>query len=207
MVASSPRAPVAAPLTEAVTESIPVKRRYPPRQSRIGRLIGRWTTGGHFQSRSRMGDATHLEDPPYGDRDGHHDSDIDLPRDTTGRNVILVLAIAVLTFMVTFAIVKLRQSLSSKPEDTRAQMVDTKPAPPPPTPAVVPPAPQPVAAQPQPVAARLQPSATPAPLGKTALLGLPSPKAPPRPGKAARANNTAPQLPEHLRGELLPLTP
>jgi len=216
VAAPLPRAQVAAPLTEAITEAIPVKRRYPPRQSRIGRLIGRWTTGGHFQSRSRMEDRPLGADPPVGDNDG----EMDLPQDTTGRNVLLVLAIAALTFLVTFAIVKLRQRLSTKPTDTQAQVLENRPAPQPaPQPALQPPPPaqappqalapplaQPAAAQPQPAPARLPPAATSAPHGKSTLLGTPAP-ATPRAGKTGRAAGASGLPPEHLKGELLPLTP
>jgi hypothetical protein len=95
---SPPAAPVAF-MPEDITEQIPPRRGNRPHQSRIARFLGRWTKSGRFQARSPT-DA--LDDDP-----------LKVPRDTTGRNVLLFLIVALLTFLVTIAIVKLRQRYAS----------------------------------------------------------------------------------------------
>jgi hypothetical protein len=93
-----PPSPYAAPVAlmpEEVTEQIPTRRGNRPHQSRIARFLGRWTKSGRFQTQSPT-DA--LDNDP-----------LKVPRDTTGRNVLLFLIVALLTFLVTIAIVKLRQ--------------------------------------------------------------------------------------------------
>jgi hypothetical protein len=221
------RSPVLAPMPEAITESVPVRRRYRQQQSRLARFLGRWTTGGNFRSRSRMGDSTILDEPGT--------DDLDVPRDTTGRNVLLVLVIALLTFLVTFAIVKLRQRWATPQPASGAQVVESRaePAPLPKTPA--PAAPTPVVPT-QAALASAHPT-TPAPAGKQVLLGTPASAAsaplasPPRPrsqtapplsaqaaptrlpapgahpSRRARVEAVGAEPPEHLRGELLPLSP
>jgi hypothetical protein len=212
-----PRAPILAPMPEVVTESVAVRRPYRPQKSRLARFLGRWTTGGHFRPRSRGGDSTMLDD----------EDDLELPRDTTGRNVLLVLVIALFTFLVTFAIVKIRQRYAPPQPTSGAQVLEPRAEPVPlpqvPAPTVVPPA----------------PPATPTVAEKTVLLGTPAPSAapqpasPPRPrpqktpsspAQAATARLTVPASsgsshprkrprvespaavpPEHLKGELLPL--
>ena len=59
-----------------------MRRQYKPQKSRLARFLGRWTRGGHFQSRSRMSDSAILDDAS--------DHNLDVPRDTAGRNVLLV---------------------------------------------------------------------------------------------------------------------
>src|SRR5450631_2218631 len=54
-------AAMAAPMPETITESVPVRQRYRPQQSRLARFLGRWSTGGHFHSRSNLGQATILD--------------------------------------------------------------------------------------------------------------------------------------------------
>ncbi len=84
-------------MTEAVTEAMPERRIRDPHPSRLARFLGRWTTGGHFRP-NKASAASHTLD-----------GELDLPRDTIGRNVLLVLAIAAMTFLITFAIMKWRQ--------------------------------------------------------------------------------------------------
>lgn len=216
-----PRAPILAPMPEVVTEPVAVRRPYRPRKSRFARFLGRWTTGGNFRPGSRMGNSAILDDPGA--------DDLELPRNTTGRNVLLVLVIAALTFAITFAVVKIRQRYTTPASG--AQMVEPRlepaPLPPMPVPSTVP------AASP----------ATPAPAGKPALLGTPTPPAvapavspsyprahaplpsprhaatarlpatipgasgSPLPRRRARIETPAAEPPEHLKGELLPLAP
>lgn len=204
---------VSAPMPEVITESVPVRPAYRPQQSRLARFLGRWTTGGHFQSRSRMGDSTRLDEAD--------DDDLELPRDTTGRNALLVLVIAALTFLFTFAIVRIRQRHAGAPPVPGMQGAEN------------PAAPQPLPEKPAPIApAPVQPTTPPEkplPLGTPATamptsdhaLALPpsparpatvptrtvglAPKNTPHPSKTARADTSAVELPEHLKGELLPL--
>jgi len=208
---------VIAPMTEEITESIPVRRAYRPRKSRLARFLGRWANGGHFHSRSRMNDATRLDDPV--------DDDLELPCDTTGRNVLLVVVIAGLTFLVTFAVVRTRQRHAVVPPvpGTPATKILASPPPLPQRPAPIVPSPvhaaTPAASE-QPVLLGTPPAAGP-PEGQPHLLTGPAStsrpanvpdrpasstsKHPPHPHKAAQAASPAFDLPEHLRGELLPL--
>jgi hypothetical protein len=227
--APPPPAAVRVPMSEVITESVPVRRYYKPQKSRLARFLGHWTRGGHFQSRSRMGDSTILDDPG--------DDNLDVPRDTAGRNVLLVLVIAALTFLVTFAIVKIRQRYAVAPEIPGIQVAQNQVAPPPPLPPqATPVAPAPVQT-PTPVALAPAKPAAPTPTEKPLLLGTPPAAAPPagqprsfvqaaapakpatapagtaslaprtgsRPRKAAPSSSHSFELPEHLKGELLPL--
>jgi hypothetical protein len=218
-----PRTPVLAPMPEVITESVAVRRPYRPQESRLARFLGRWTTGGHFRPRSRMGDTTIL--------DNADDDDLRLPRDTTGRNVLLVLVIALLTFLVTFAIVKIRQRYATQALAPGAQVLEPRaqPAPLPqmPAPAMVPPAPTappapaekpvllgtptpPTVAPPaNPPRPRAQ-AALPAPAQAATVparrpTAVPAPSGSPHPRKRARIETPAAEPPEHLKGELLPL--
>jgi hypothetical protein len=205
-------------MTEAITESIPVRRAYRPQKSRLARFLGRWTRGGRFQSRSRMNDATRLDDPV--------EDDLELPRDTTGRNVLLVLVIAGLTFLITFAIVRIRQrhAAASPVPGTLAAKIQAAPPPLPrnPTPNVPPPfhaatpvAPnQPVLLGTPPVAAlplEGQPHPLPGPPSPSRPAAVPDrpassmSKHPAHPHKTAPATSPDFDLPERLKGELLPL--
>lgn len=190
-------AAVAAPMVEAITESVPVRRHYRPQQSRLARFLGRWSTGGHFRPRDSVGQPTLLDDTD--------DGAWEVPRDRTGRNVLLVLGIAVLTFLVTVAMVRIRQRYAPAQPAAGAQRVTdqppaaTLPAPPIlPAPAATPPAPPAIPAM-------------PAPAEKPALLGTPAvtpapPMDSPRPHKPSRTAGPSGQPPEHLKGELLPLS-
>jgi hypothetical protein len=97
--APSPHAVPVALMPEEVTEQIPTRRGNRPHQSRIARFLGRWTKSGRFQAPSPT--------------DALGDDPLKVPRDTTGRNVLLFLIVALLTFLVTIAIVKLRQRYAS----------------------------------------------------------------------------------------------
>ncbi|HEX7501227.1 MAG TPA: hypothetical protein VF524_13130 [Polyangia bacterium] len=215
-----PPAAVRAPMHEVITESIPVRRQYKPQKSRLARFLGRWTRSGHFQSGSRMGDSAILDDTS--------DRDLDVPRDTAGRNVLLVLAIAALTFLMTFAIVKMRQRHAMAPSVAGTQVAEKEVAPPlPPTQApVVPALAKPVVPTPperplllgSPVPSATVPSAgqphvfpqaaPPSPAKPTtapARTASPAPRTNPRPRKAGHTDSPSFDLPEHLKGELLPL--
>jgi hypothetical protein len=218
-----PRAPVLAPMPEVITESVAVRRPYRPQKSRLARFLGRWTTGGHFRPRSRMGDATILDDAD--------DDDLRLPRDTTGRNVLLVLVIALLTFLITFAIVKIRQRYATQEPAPGVQVLEPRaePAPLPqmPAPAMAPPAaPVPPAPAEKPILLGTPTPPTvappvnpPRPRAQAALpspaqaatvparlpTAVPAPSGSPHPRKRARAETPAAEPPEHLKGELLPL--
>jgi hypothetical protein len=97
--APSPHAAPVAFMPEDITEQIPTRRGNQPHQSRIARFLGRWTKSGHFETQ--------------GPTDDFDDDNLEVPRDTTGRNVLLFLIVALLTFLVTIAIVKLRQRYAS----------------------------------------------------------------------------------------------
>jgi len=187
--APTPSARVYAPMPEEITESVPAGRRQTPRQSRFARFLGRWTNSGRFVSRSQFGNS--------GQMDGFDDEDLEVPRDSTGRNVLLVLAIALVTFLITFAIVKVRQHYTSQepaPQPAaNAQVVEPRTAQ-----TTPPPAPVPVAAPPPRPTAQGLPATVPSP-------PAPAPKASPLPRRAARTNKFAAEPPPHLQNELLPL--
>jgi hypothetical protein len=192
-------AAVVAPMVEAITDSIPI-RRYRPQQSRLARFLGRWSTDGHFHPRSSAGQRTLLDDVD--------DEALEVPRDRTGRNILLVLVIAVFTFLVTVAMVKIRQRYVTALPASSAQVVENQTqAPPLPVPPTLTALPAPIAPHPAPPAI----PAPPEPAEKPVLLGTPAatpaPTNSPRPHKPARTAVPPGQLPEHLKGELLPLSP
>ena len=182
---------VAAPMTEAVTAAIPKRPARRPQPSRFARFLGRWTTGGHFRS----SDAAVEPEMP--------DDDLKLPRETAARNLLLVLAIAALTFLITFAIMKWREPHAVAPvPEPPARMA---------APPLIP------TATPSASAAADTPSlAASAPLPPTSPSAAPNVPAPPaptvralRPHKSVRAPKSGPASmpPAHLRDELLPLSP
>jgi hypothetical protein len=170
-------AQVMAAMPEEVTASIPGRRSPRPRQSRLARFLGRWTDSGRFESRSRMA--------------GLSDGDLKIPHDSTGRNVILVALVAVLTFLLAFAVIKAKQHFARpEPEPPPPSLVAPQPAP-----SAVPPAPVPVPAP-----------APPPPVRPLAAPTAPSPKT------AAPVRKPAPTTPAavpppHLKDQLLPLAP
>jgi hypothetical protein len=196
---------------EETTDPVPYRRPYRYQKSGLARFFGRWTDSGRFESRSKL-DA--------------RDQDVRLPRDSTGRNVLLVLAVAVLTFIITFAIVKLRQRFISDPLDIIDQ-VPTKPQPPGTSPSAVPSAvpppalPSPPSQQPNgPPPAVAAPS--PPSLAKQAIPASPTaakderhPNSEPHAHKATQRSQkphpfkskATAEPPGHLKGELLPLQP
>jgi hypothetical protein len=182
---------VAAPMTEAVTAAIPQRPRRRPHPSRLARFLGRWTASGHFRS----GHTTSAS--------GQTDDDLRLPRETAARNLLLVLAVAALTFLITFALVKWRapQAPASalEPPARRA----APPLLPTTTPSAVPPAPESSPTASAPLAAP-PPSAAPRVQG---LLG-PASQAP-RPHKSVEAPRARPagRPPAPFKDELLPLSP
>jgi hypothetical protein len=129
VAAPIPRAPAAAPRAavpvsqpEEDTEELPSRRPSRLGRSRLARFLGRWTESGNFVSDDRVSGG---------------EDDLDVPRDSLGRNVLLVLAVAVVAFSLTFLVVKLRQHFAraSTPTSVPAQ-------------ASAPPAPAPSAATP-----------------------------------------------------------
>ena len=183
------RGHVVAPRTEAVTAAIPEKQIHPPEPSRFARFLGRWTTGGHFRS-SDTAVKSELSD-----------DDLKLPRETAARNLLLVLAIAALTFLITFAIMKWREprALPAVPEPPAR--IAAPPLLPTPTPGALP-----LAATPSPTTAAPLPPTAP-----TAAENIPPPLAPavraPRPHKSSgrpRAGAVS-MPPAHLQDQLLPM--
>ncbi|MBN2573343.1 MAG: hypothetical protein JXP73_02145 [Deltaproteobacteria bacterium] len=178
---STPAAPVPAPLPEQEsTNPIPVRRQRPLRKSRLARFFGRWTRSGRFEASSRMGfDGT---------------EDLELPRDTTGRNVLVVLMVALLAFLVTFAVVKLRQRFLGPPPASTAPM--------------------PPARQPSAVTAAASPEPATPPAASPAAASVPVPAAAKGLGAVApgahtgrRGRQPLAKPPAHLRNELLPFQP
>jgi hypothetical protein len=175
-------------LAENLAEDRPPDRRLRPRQSRLARFLGRWTRSGHFQPQSRM---------EAGDLD-----DLQVPRDTAGRNLLLVVLVALSAFGITFAVVRLRHRL-------------TAPASVAPPQAVAQPAQTPVAAPPPASPALPQPSLPVAPAARglgpvparTAAGRKPAAKEHPATNRGSRAEPNAAEPPAHLKGELLPLRP
>ena len=186
-------------MVEAITESVPVRRQYRPQKSRLARFLGRWSTGGHFHPRTSSGQPTVLDDAD--------DGAMEVPRDRTGRNVLLVLSIAALTFLVTVAMVKIRQRYAAAQPAAGAQVAESRTQTPPLlAPPVVPALPAPAASPPALPAV----PAVPTPAEKPLLLGTPPvtpvPTDSPRPHKPPRTAIPSGQPPEHLKGELLPLS-
>jgi hypothetical protein len=112
-IAPTPQAPIMARsaipshLTEETTTELPSRRPSPPRKSRLARFIGRWTESGRFLSESR------------GPGPGDHDP-LEIPRDPLARNVVLVLVVALVTFLLTLLGVKARQHFAAKPSPPSA---------------------------------------------------------------------------------------
>jgi hypothetical protein len=196
-VAPTPVPPVQSPVPPAWTPALPRdiefadenprrdRQRQRQGKSRLARFLGRWTKSGRFLSGSRM--------------DADAALDVGIPRDTTGRNVLLVLLVALLTFAVTFAVVKLRQRPAAAPVPTQpAAAAVPLPAPPPAPPA----APAPVL---QKAAAPTPPGPTPVPDMPPAAKGLGSPAPAARPQRPARPAGQSARPPEHLKHDLLPL--
>jgi hypothetical protein len=177
---------VAAPMTEAITAAIPDRWPPRPRPSRLARLLGRWTTGGNFRSHEAA-DASPLTD-----------DDLKLPRETAARNVLLVLAIAALTFLITFAIMRWHAPHTAAPLPEAPARMAARPLLP--TVATSPAAPPPASVPLPPTAPTPEPKA-PAPLAPT-VRAL-------RPHKSLRAPSAAAATmpPAHLQDELLPLNP
>jgi len=161
-----------------------------PRPSRLARFLGRWSRSGRFEAKSRMRMEDHRAAP---------EDDIEVPRDTTGRNVVLVVLAALLAFGITFAAVKIRHRMSTPTPAPPAQPAAPPTAAPGPIPAP-PPSALPasaVAAPAAPAPARAAPTLDPAAKG----LGAPTPAA----RKPAPKTHFRAEPPTHLKGELLPI--
>jgi hypothetical protein len=98
------RAVIQAELPDEATAELPSRRARPQeRHSRLARFLGRWTQSGRFVSDSRA--------PARNQRE----EDMEVPRDPLGRNVLLVLVVASVTFLLTLVAVKARQHFADKP--------------------------------------------------------------------------------------------
>jgi hypothetical protein len=172
--------------------------------SRLARFLGRWTTGGQFRPRSKWGRTS----PPGGDLD----DDLQVPRDNTARDVLLVLGVALGTFAVTFGIVKLRQRAAARPPSVaspagtvREAPASVLPVPPPaasqatasPTPAAAQEPPLPKSHAGAPEAAHGEGASPPAQKAKSAGVSRPRPT----------QKRLQVEPPERLKGELLPFSP
>lgn len=97
-VVPASRTPIVAPVPDEITEEIDARHARRPQKSRLARFLGRWTESGRFVSGGEMGDST--EDNRGG---------VNLPRDPMGRQILVVLAVALLTFLLTVMAVKVHQ--------------------------------------------------------------------------------------------------
>jgi hypothetical protein len=159
-----------------------------PQESRFARVLGRWTKSGRFLSRSRM--------------EMEANQHANIPRDTTGRNVLIVLLVAFFTFIVTLSVVKLRQRFAMHPIPPTNPA--SAPRDPPRRPAAPAAAPTASVLDVQPAALASPPSTAPLPAAAKGL-GSPAPITGGR--KAARSDRPVARPPAHLKGELLPLQP
>jgi hypothetical protein len=100
---STPSAPVPAPIPSEITEKLAARRPGRPQKSRLARFIGRWTDSGRFVSSGLMGDSA----------EGLSD-DVKLPRDPMGRYIVVVLAVALLTFLLTVMAVKVHRHFTQE---------------------------------------------------------------------------------------------
>ena len=173
---------------DELDESDPRRRQHRPQPSRLARFLGRWTKSGHFLSNSRMAMKKAR-------------TTIRIPRDATGRNVLLVLLVAFFTFIVTLSVVRMTT--------IRMRQNVMKPSSPPAAPASV-------ATQPAP------PAALPPPLQTQPLVEVSPPPPDPVPPsakglgtsaqatgarRAHHAGQPVARPPAHLKDELLPLNP
>jgi hypothetical protein len=182
---------VVAPMTEAITAAIPERPVHRPEPSRFARFLGRWTTGGHFRSST-----TAVEAEPT-------DDDLKLPRETAARNLLLVIAIAALTFLITFAVMKWREARAVAPGLETPARIAAPPLLPTTTPGALPPA-----AAPSPTA-----SASLPPTAPSVTPNVPAPLVPPVRASRPHRSSGRPRAgavsmpPAHLQDELLPLNP
>jgi hypothetical protein len=115
--ATSAGVPVSQP--EEDTEELPSRRPSRLGKSRLARFLGRWTESGKFVSEDHASDA---------------EDDVEIPRDSLGRNILLVLAVAVVAFSLTFLLVKLRQHFARASTPTAAPVQAPAPSTPAPSP-------------------------------------------------------------------------
>jgi hypothetical protein len=94
-------------LTDEITAELPSRRPRPQGKSRLARFLGRWTESGRFVSESR------------GPGKGAYDN-LEIPRDPLARNVVLVLVVALVTFLLTLLGVKARQHFAGRPSPPSA---------------------------------------------------------------------------------------
>lgn len=95
------RSAIPSHVTEEPTAELPSRRPRPQGKSRLARFLGRWTDSGRFVSDGRG---------PGGGGYGN----LETPRDPLARNVVLVLVVALVTFVLTLLGVKARQHFASK---------------------------------------------------------------------------------------------
>jgi hypothetical protein len=199
-VAATPVPPAPSPAPPAWTalprdiefaDENPHRHRQRHGKSRLARFLGRWTKSGRFLSKSQLNaDAA---------------DDVEIPRDTTGRNVLVVLLVALLAFAVTFAVVKLRQRPAAAPAAPTPPAAAATPTPAtPPAPPAAAPVP-PSATAPPPLAPTSPPTPVPDKPVPAAARGLGSPAPAARPRRPARLTGPSARPPEHLKNDLLPL--
>jgi hypothetical protein len=121
--APASRSAIPSYLTEEPTAELPSRRPRAQGKSRLARFLGRWTDSGRFVSEGR------------GPGAGGYDN-LETPRDPLARNVVLVLVVALVTFVLTLLGVKARQHFASKaspasaPAGATTSTAGPKPAPP-----------------------------------------------------------------------------
>jgi len=135
----------AAPVETSVPETIPDETtdQLPPRPSHTGkskfpafaRLLGRWTTGGGFLSRSGMFGG--VDDLPR------------VPRDPWGARVAIFVVAALFSFLVALAALKLHRCSETGSPPSGTTPASATPAPPAPTTAEAAPAPLPTPSAPR----------------------------------------------------------
>ncbi len=191
------------------TEELPSRTGSRQGASRLARFLGRWTKSGRFVSDSRPSVSP---------------DDLDIPRDPLARNVLVVLLVAALTFLITLALVKLRQHVARRPEPASVPALLSVPAaasplapaaarsttPPPGAAALAGPSPEVAkASSAQPAAGPREQPGRVSPSAASSLAGrvrVPA-SAAAGPGKPQRPAFHAVEPPPHLKGELLPLGP
>jgi hypothetical protein len=111
--ALTPRSRAAVPVyqPEETTAELPSRRPSRPSKSRLALFLGRWTKSGRFVSQSQLSAG---------------DKNLDIPRDPLARNILLVLAVALVTFLLTLLLVKLRHHVANPSAPASAMVLAGK---------------------------------------------------------------------------------
>jgi hypothetical protein len=96
------------------TAKLPSRRPVRPPTSRLGRFLGRWTKSGRFVSQSQL---------------ALDNEKLEVPRDPLARDVLLVVVVALVTFLVTFLVVKGRQHVAAPLPGAASPATDRVPIP------------------------------------------------------------------------------